>query len=434
MSWQLRNSLAALRHRNFRLFVIGQFISVVGFWMQSVGQSWLVYRLTGSPAYLGAIAFAQQVPILLFAFAAGGIIDRMNRRRIILLTQSLALLQAAILAFLTYTGRISIGSLFILAAFLGAVSSFDMPARQAFLVQMVGREDLMNAIAINSSLFNGARMLGPALAGIIVAKWGEALCFFLNAVSYLAVLLSLLIMKIPGQPQTYQKQSLKKDLLDGFRFIQKTRPVRVMLQLVGALGAGGFSYAVLLPIFADRILGKGAAGLGWLTAATGTGALMGAIFLAGRKGIHGIGRIISISAFGFSTMLILFGLSRIFWLSLLLICGLGSFMMMTVASINTSIQSIIPDSLRGRIMSFFTTMLIGTAPIGALLAGAIAKYAGVRPTVVLLGCVCMVSSIWFYKSLPEITPEARRLYLIQNPPMEDTSPTHVATMTSEEAR
>lgn len=419
MSWQLRNSLAALKHRNFRIFVVGQFISLIGFWMQSVGQSWLVYKLTGSAAYLGAIAFAQQIPILLLSFAAGGVIDRSNRRHVVLLTQSLALVQSAILAFLTYSGRITVPQLFVLASCLGVISAFDLPARQAFLVQMVGRADLMNAIAINSSMFNGARMIGPALAGIVVATWGEALCFLLNSVSYLAVLLSLAVMSIPRSDEPAKRQSLRTDLAEGFRFVRNTRPVRVLLQLMGALGAGGFPFVVLLPIFADRIFGRGAAGLGWLTAATGTGALIGALFLAGRKGLEGIGKIISISAFGFSILLILFGLSKLFWISFLILCGVGFCMMTVVASVNTSIQSIIPDSLRGRVMSLFTTMLIGTAPVGSLIAGGIAKYIGVQYTVVILGLACLSAAIWFYRSLPDIKTEARRLYLLQNPVLVD---------------
>jgi MFS family permease len=401
------------------MFVIGQFISLIGFWMQSVGQSWLVYRITGSPAFLGAIAFAQQIPILLFSFAAGGVIDRSNRRRVVILTQTLLLVQSGILAFLTYTGHINLTSLFILATCLGIISAFDLPARQSFLVEMVGREDLMNGIAINSSMFNGARMVGPALAGFVVAAWGEALCFLLNSVSYLAVLLSLALMSIPHRAERVKRQSIRKDLVEGFQFVRNASPVRVLLQLVGALGAGGFPSIVLLPIFADGIFHRGAAGLGWLTAATGAGALFGALFLAGRKGLHGIGKIISFSAFGFSLLLILIGFSKFFWITFLLLCGLGFCMMTVVASINTSIQSMIPDSLRGRVMSLFTTMLIGTAPLGSLIAGAIAKYIGVRYTVMILGMVCLSVAVWFYRSLPEIKTEARRLYLLQNPVLVD---------------
>jgi len=224
MDWNFKNSFAALHHRNFRLYLIGLFISLIGFWMQNVGQSWLVYRLTHSAWHLGAIAFCQQIPILLISFAAGGIIDRANRRRVIIITQTLALVQASILAYLTYIGEIQIPHLFLLSLFLGVISAFDLPARQSFLVQMVGKNDLLNAIAMNSSMFNAARMIGPAIAGIVIARWGEAFCFLLNAVSYLAVLLSLAVLKIERSAEIVKKQSLTKDLAEGFRmFARRSR-------------------------------------------------------------------------------------------------------------------------------------------------------------------------------------------------------------------
>lgn len=415
MAWNIHNSFSAFKHRNFRLFVSGQFISLIGFWMQNVGQSWLVYRLTHSPWYLGAISFSQQIPILLFAFAAGGIIDRSNRRKTVILTQSLALVQASILFWLTFTGLIQISQLFFLAFFIGIISSFDLPARQSFLIQMVGKEDLTNAIAVNSSMFNAARMVGPAVAGIVIAKWGESLCFFLNAITYVAVLISLFMMKINRGEEPVRKQSLSKDLAEGFRYVRENRPIRVLLQTVGMLGLAGFPLIVLLPIFADQIFHRGASGLGILTTAIGVGALCGALFLAGRRGLKGIGKIISISAFGFSCSLILFGLSPYFWLSFALLCATGVFMMSSTASINTAIQSMIPDVLRGRVMSLFTTMLIGTAPIGALIAGTLAKYIGAPMTVVCMAFTCLLVAFWFYRSLPNITTEARRLYLLQNP-------------------
>jgi MFS family permease len=415
MPWNIRNSFSAFKHHNFRLFVTGQFISLIGFWMQNVGQSWLVYRLTHSAWYLGAISFSQQIPILLFAFAAGGIIDRSNRRKTIILTQTLALIQASILFWLTFTGSIHIAYLFFLAVFIGIVSSFDLPARQSFLIQMVGKEDLTNAIAVNSSMFNAARMVGPAVAGIVIAKWGESLCFFLNAITYVAVLISLFMMKIDRVEESVRKQSLSKDLAEGFRYVRENRPISVLLQTVGMLGLAGFPLIVLLPIFADQIFRRGASGLGILTTAIGIGALCGAVFLAGRRGLKGIGKIISISAFGFSCSLILFGLSPYFWLSFALLCATGAFMMSSTASINTAIQSMIPDALRGRVMSLFTTMLIGTAPIGALIAGTLAKYIGAPITVVCMASTCLLVAFWFYRSLPHITTEARRLYLLQNP-------------------
>lgn len=415
MSWKLEHSFAALKHPNFRMFVAGQFISLIGFWMQSVGQSWLVYRLTHSTAYLGAIAFSQQVPILLFAFAAGGLVDRGNRRRMVILTQFLALVQATILAALTYFNVVTIPQLFVLAAVLGLVSALDMPARQAFLIQMVVKEDLMNAIAINSSMFNAARMIGPAIAGYVVARWGEASCFLMNAISYLAVLLSLMLMKITPVAEPPVRKPLLHDLAEGLRFVRETMPVRVMLLLLGALGTAGFPFAVLLPVFADRVFHRGASGLGWLMAAVGIGALVGALFLAGRKGLRGISRVMSLCAASFSLALILFSVCPYFWLSFGLLCLLGLFMMVTVASVNTVIQSLIPDALRGRVMSLFTTMLIGTAPIGSLAAGGLAKYAGVHYTVLLMGALCLAASVWFYRTVPLILVETRRLYKMHNP-------------------
>ncbi len=408
MVWQLRNSISALKHRNFRLFVPGQFISLLGFWMQNVGLSWLVYRLTHSTAYLGAVAFSQQIPILLLALPAGGLVDRSNRHRVVIITQTLALLQAILLTVLTYTGEITVPQIMILGIVIGVIGAFDLPARQSFLIQMVNREDLMNAIALNSSLFNAARMIGPAIAGFIVAKWGESLCFLLNAISYVAVLVSLLLMRVPHSEIT-SKQSLTLDLMEGFRYVKQTLPVRVMLILMGCFGVAGFPFAVLLPVFADQIFLRGATGLGWLMTALGLGALSGALLLAGRKGITGISTLITVGAFGFSVSLMLFSFLTSFWLAFVVLSIGGFFMMMMVASTNTAIQWMISDSFRGRVMSFFTTMLIGTAPIGSLIAGYFAEIAGPQTTVFVSGIVCLAASYWFYRALPAVRIEARKL-------------------------
>jgi len=311
---------------------------------------------------------------------------------------------------------VTIPQLFALAALMGIISAFDMPARQAFLIQMVGKEDLMNAIAINSSMFNAARMVGPAIAGLVVARWGEAVTFFSNSISYLAVLISLLLMRISPQ-ENGSRQSLRRDIGEGLSYIRRTRPVRSLLTLLGSLGFAGYPFVVLLPIFADRIFNRGASGLGLLMTATGAGALAGALYLASRASIRGISRLISVCAFGFSICLLLFGASAHFWTSLAVLFCLGIFMMITTASTNTAIQSIIPDALRGRVMSFFTTMLIGTAPVGSLAAGALARYAGVRPTVLAMSFLCIAAALWFHRSLPIIRAETRQLYRLQNPPI-----------------
>jgi MFS family permease len=409
MAWQLRDSISALKHRNFRLFVPGQFISLLGFWMQNVGLSWLVYRLTHSTAYLGAVAFSQQIPILLLSLPAGGLVDRSNRHRVVIITQTLALLQATLLTVLTYKGDITVAQIMILGIVIGVISAFDLPARQSFLIQMVNKDDLMNAIALNSSMFNAARMIGPAIAGFIVAKWGESLCFLLNAISYVAVLISLLIMRVPHS-EISRKQTLTRDLIEGFRYVKQTLPVRVMLLLMGSFGVAGFSFAVLLPVFADQIFLRGATGLGWLMTALGVGALSGALLLAGRKGIAGISTLISIGAFGFSVSLMIFSFLTVFWLAFVVLSLAGFFMMMMVASTNSAIQWMIADSFfRGRVMSFFTTMLIGTAPIGSLIAGYAAKVLGPQTTVFVSAVVCLAASYWFYRALPETRMEARKL-------------------------
>ena len=411
--WRFEHSITALKHRNFRLFVPGQFISLLGFWMQNVGQSWLVYRLTHSTTYLGAVAFAQQIPIMLLAVPAGAFVDRTNRHRLVIATQTLALIQAAILTVLTYMGYITIAQVLILGTLIGVISAFDMPARQAFLVQMVNREDLMNAIALNSSMFNAARMIGPAVAGFVVAKWGEGFCFLMNAVTYVAVLIALLMMRVPKPIVTPNRQGLRDDLVAGFRYIQQTKSVRTMLQLLGAFGIFGYSFSVLMPVFADQIFGRGAAGLGWLMAATGLGALCGAVMLAGRKGIKGISKLIMFGSFGFSVCLIVFSFLTHFWVAFGFLILTGFFMMTMVASTNTAIQSIISDEYRGRVMSFFTMTIIGLAPIGSLICGYVAKWLGPQITVFGSGVFCLGAAYWFYRTLPSIKSEARQLLTTQ---------------------
>ena len=330
-SSRLAIAVRALRHRNFQLFFAGQLISLIGTWMQTVAQSWLVYRLTGSALLLGAVGFASQIPVFVAAPLGGIVADRTNRRRVVIATQTASMILAFILALLTLTHRIQVWQIMVLAAGLGIVNGFDIPARQAFLVDMVGKEDLMNAIALNSSMFNGARIIGPAVAGILVASIGEGWCFFANAVSYIAVIVGLLLMRIGHAARLEQQGSPLENIIEGFQFVRNTAPIRSILLLLGLVSFVGMPYAVLMPVFADQILHGGARGLGILMGATGVGALLGAASLAARVGVKGLGKLIAICAGGFGASLILFAFSRIFWLSTLLLVPVGFSMMVQMA-------------------------------------------------------------------------------------------------------
>ena len=307
--------LRALRHRNFRLFLGGQLISLIGTWMQMVAQSWLVYRLTGSSVLLGTVGFAGQIPVFLLAPAAGTVADRHRRHRIVVATQVWAMILALTLSALVLLEKIQVWHIILLSVLLGIVNAFDIPARQAFIVEMVGKEDLMNAIALNSSTFNGARVIGPAVAGVLVAGIGEGWCFFANGGSYLAVIAGLLMMRLTPRPLPDRTASPLENVLEGFRYARATLPIRDLLLLVGLVSLVGMPYTVLMPIFADRILHGGARGLGILMGATGIGALMGALTVASRKGVRGLGRLAAAAAAGFGASLILFSASRWFWLS-----------------------------------------------------------------------------------------------------------------------
>ncbi|MGB9256825.1 MAG: MFS transporter, partial [Candidatus Korobacteraceae bacterium] len=376
-------AVRALRHRNFQLFFAGQLISLIGTWMQTVAQSWLVYRMTGSAFLLGAVGFSSQIPVFIMAPVGGIVADRLNRQRIVISTQTASMILAGILAALTLTHRVQVWQIMVLASLLGVVNAFDIPARQAFLIDMVGREDLMNAIALNSSMFNGARVIGPAVAGILVASIGEGWCFFANAVSYLAVIAGLLLMRIVHPAKLATQGSPLENVLEGFAFARNTGPVRAILLLLGVVSFVGMPYTVLMPVFADQILHGGARGLGILMGATGIGALLGAVSMAARVGIKGLGKVIAMCAGGFGLSLALFSFSRIFWLSTLLLVPVGFFMMVQMASSNTLIQSMVPDRLRGRVMSVYSMMFMGMAPFGALSAGSVAHHLGAPWTVAL---------------------------------------------------
>jgi MFS family permease len=361
--------LRAFRHRNYRLFFSGQLISLTGTWMQSVAESWLVFRLTGSAALLGVSSFVSLAPVFLFATVGGTVADRASRHRIIIATQSASMVLPLILAALTFTGAVRVWHVLVLAGCLGVVNAFDIPARQAFLVEMVGRDDLMNAIALNSSMVNGARVVGPAVAGLLVAAIGEGWCFLLNGLSYIAVITGLLLMEVPPKPRAAATRSAWRDTMAGFAFVARTAPVKALLVLLGVVSFAGMPYSVLMPVFAESILHGGARGLGLLMGASGLGALGGALSLVRRGGVRGLGRWVATASASFGVALVAFSLSRSFWLSALLLIPVGGSMMVQMASSNTLIQAMVPDALRGRVMAVYSMMFMGMAPFGALWAG-----------------------------------------------------------------
>jgi MFS family permease len=405
-------TLRALRHRNFQLFFGGQIISLTGTWMQSVAQAWLVYSITKSSFLLGAVGFASQIPVFLLAPLGGAAADRTNRHRLIIATQTASMALAAILAWLTLSHRVQVPHIFVLAALLGVVNAFDIPGRQSFLIDMVGREDLMNAIALNSSIFNGARVIGPAVAAILVAKIGEGWCFALNSVSYIAVIAGLLLMKVHCEIRT-SKNSPFEDIVEGFRWVNQTRVIRALLLLIGLVSLVGMPYTVLMPVFADQILHRGAPGLGILMGATGVGALLGALTLASKTGVTGLGRWVTITCASFGVSIIAFSFSRYFWLSVALLLPAGFSMMLQMACSNTLIQTMVPDQLRGRVMSLYSMMFMGMAPFGALLGGSLAHRVGAPLTIAIGGVACIAGATWFGRQLPQLRIEARRLIVAQ---------------------
>jgi MFS family permease len=423
---RLPATLRSLKHVNFQLFFSGQMISLIGTWMQSIAQSWLVYRLTGSSLLLGSVGFAGQLPVFLVAPLGGIVADRHNRHRVVIATQVASMLLATILATLTLTGTVKIWHIFVLASLLGIVNAFDIPGRQSFLVDMVGKEDLMNAIALNSSMFNGARIIGPAIAGILVAKIGEGWCFFANAVSYIAVIIGLLLMRV--QPRTHAAMgSPITHIIEGFRFARQTAPIRALLLLLGLVSLVAMPYTVLMPVFADKILHGGARGLGILMGVTGIGALLGALTLATRSGVSGLGRWVALSCGGAGFCLVLFSLSHNFLLSAALLVPVGFSIMLQMSSSNTLIQVMVPDHLRGRIMAMYTMMFMGMAPFGSLFAGALAERVGAPLTVRIGALACIGGAILFGNYLPKVRVEARRLIVAQEaaggePAVEMTAP------------
>lgn len=396
-------ALRALRHRNFRLFTVGQTISVVGTWMQQVAMGWLVYRLTDSAFLLGLVGFTSQAPGFFLAPLGGALADRHNKRHIVITVQAAAMAQALVLAILVLAGRITVWEILVLSAWLGAVSGFDIPARQAFLLEMVDdRADLPNAIALNSSMFNAARLVGPAIAGFVIALAGEGICFLANGISYLAVLASLFAMRLSPRPPPPPAPPVLNHIREGFRYAFRFRPIRSVLLLVATVSVLGVPFTVLLPIFATRVLGGGPHVLGLLMAASGLGALAGALFLASRSTVRGLGRIIAVSAAVFGGSLVLFGLSRWLWLSLPLLVVAGFGMMTQMASSNTVLQTIVADDKRGRIMALYTMAFAGMTPLGSLMQGSLAAVIGAPATLALGGAASAVAALAFATRLPAL--------------------------------
>lgn len=400
-------------------------ISLVGTWMDTVAEAWLVYRLTGSSFLLGTVTFAGQIPVFLLAPLSGMVADRLNRRKIVIATQVASMILAAILATLTLTKRVTVMQVIVLAALMGVVNAFDIPARQSFLVEMVGREDLMNAIALNSSMFNGARIIGPAIAGILVASIGEGWCFFANSVSYIAVIAGLLLMRVPHRPPPAISASPMEHMAEGFRFVRNTAPIRALLLLIGVVSLVAMPYSVLMPVFAAKILHGNARTLGILMGATGVGAMSGALLLASRRGVGGLGRWVPIACGAFGTALILFSFSRWWPLSAMLLVGVGFAMMTQMSASNTLVQAMVPDRLRGRTMAVYSMMFMGMAPFGALMSGAAADRIGAPRTVAIGGVLAIAGAIAFGRYLPKIRVEARSLIaaqmLAENPAEEITA-------------
>ena len=401
----------ALRHRNYRLFFLGQGTSLIGTWLTRVAMSWLVYRLTGSELLLGLVGFAGQIPTFLLAPIAGVIVDRSDRHRVLVITQALAMVQSALLAALTITGVITVTQVVVLALFQGVINAFDMPARQAFVVQMVeAREDLANAIALNSSMVNGARLLGPAVAGVLIAAVGEGWCFAIDAASYLAVIASLLGMRIAAQPEHRGPAHFLAELAEGVRYVAGFSPVRTILLLLAFVSLTSMPYTVLMPVFAAEVLHGGPHTLGMLMAATGVGALGAALWLASRRTVLGLGRLIAVAGGTFGTALIAFSLSRSAWLSVPLLVAAGAGMMLQMASSNTLVQTLVDERVRGRVMSFYAMAFLGMTPFGSLAAGWLGQQIGTPATVRLGGAATVVAVLLYVRKLPELRRAIRPIY------------------------
>ena len=408
----IENIFRSLKYKNFRLFFYGQSISLIGTWMQRIATPWLVYSLTDSVFLLGLVGFAGQIPTFLIAPFAGVLIDRWNRYTILLVTQILAMIQALVLAYLFFDHSIQVWQIMLLSISLGCINAFDMPARQSFIVDMIEkREDLSNAIALNSSMVNSARLIGPSVAGVLISLTGEGMCFLVNGLSYIFVIAFLLMMKISPRKIIRSDTRVLQGLKEGFLYTFGLLPIRYIILLLALVSLMGMPYTVLMPVFAKTIIHGGSHTFGFLMGASGIGALTAAIYMASRKSVLGLGRIIPLFAALFGVGLIAFSQSANFLLSMFLMLVIGGGMIMQMTSSNTILQTIVDDDKRGRVMSFYTMAFMGTAPFGSLMAGYLASIIGAPNTLIIGGVSCILGAILFARKLPEIKRTIRPVYI-----------------------
>jgi MFS family permease len=404
--------LRSLSSRNYRLFFGGQSVSLIGTWITRIATSWLVYRLTGSELLLGVVGFCGQIPTLVLAPFAGVLIDRMDRHRILVVTQVLSMLQSFALALLAFTGTITVGYILGLQIFQGIINAFDTPARQSFVVEMVeDRAHLPNAIALNSSMVNGSRIIGPSIGGVLIAAFGEGWCFLLDAISYIAVIWSLMAMTVSHEKKPRPESRAIDELRDGFQYVTRSAPISAALILLALVATMGVPYTILMPAIATTVLHGGPHTLGFLMTASGAGALVGALYLASRSSVVGLGRVMVAATIMFGLGLIVFSLSHVLWLSLLILPLVGGGMMVELASTNTILQTIVEERLRGRVMAFYAMAFLGTAPIGSLLGGLLADRIGAQHTILLGGICCVIAACWFARKLPALREIVRPIYV-----------------------
>ena len=402
----------ALKHRNYRLFFGGQTVSLIGTWITRIATSWLVYRLTGSELLLGVVGFASQIPMLILAPFGGVFVDRWNRHHILVVTQVLSALQSLALAVLTLMKIVNVTEIIVLQVLQGVINSFDTPARQAFVVEMVtDREDLPNAIALNSSMFNASRIVGPSIGGVLIAAVGEGWCFMADAVSYIAVIISLLLMRVERVQRERGEATMFDELNVGVRYVARSVPVRTLLTLVAIVSTMGMPYAILMPAIAASVLHGGPHTLGLLMTASGAGALVGTFYLASRRSVLGLGKVIIAATVTLSIGLIAFSLTHTLWIALLALPLVGAGMMLQSASTNTILQTVVEEDLRGRVMAFYTVAILGTQPLGSLVSGILADRIGAQRTILVGAGVCLLAAAWFAIRRPVVAEHIRPKYV-----------------------